>query len=150
MAPKPRRLTVRSPPTSIVPAFPAWGVWTSDMDHDSFDLRLRDRCHGMWPIALVAALFKKGYAVRMAPGWSAVVWASTRFLLPARFDRFTSFLQGRPERQCAPRTHPPCTSRSTGRLAPETVCGRFIGQAYFCCWTEYSFPRCRRDTPTSR
>ncbi len=24
MAPKPRRLTVRSPPTSIVPAIPAW------------------------------------------------------------------------------------------------------------------------------
>jgi hypothetical protein len=34
------------------------------MDHDSFDLRLRDRCHGMSPIALVAALFEKGYAVQ--------------------------------------------------------------------------------------
>src|SRR4029453_7012520 len=62
MAPKPRRLTVRSPPTSIVPAFPAWIVWNSDMDHDSFDLRLRYRCHDMSPIGLVAGLFEKGYA----------------------------------------------------------------------------------------
>ncbi len=30
-------------------------------------------------------------------------------------NRSTSFLQGRPQRQCAPRTHLPCTSRSTGR-----------------------------------
>jgi hypothetical protein len=33
------------------------------MDHDSFDLRLRDRCHGMSPIAPVAAPFEKSYAV---------------------------------------------------------------------------------------
>jgi hypothetical protein len=41
------------------------------MDHDSFDLRLRDRCDGMSPIAPVAAQFEKGYAVQDG-AW--VVW----------------------------------------------------------------------------
>src|SRR4249920_349882 len=35
MAPNPRRLTVRSPPTSIVPAIPACTDFHSGMDHDS-------------------------------------------------------------------------------------------------------------------
>jgi hypothetical protein len=37
MAPKPRRLTVRSPPTSIVPAIAACTDFTSDIDQTSFD-----------------------------------------------------------------------------------------------------------------
>src|SRR5215211_324354 len=50
IAPKPRRLTVRSPPTSIVPAIPACRLGDSDMDHDSFALRHRGPLPLYWHI----------------------------------------------------------------------------------------------------
>jgi hypothetical protein len=67
----------------MVPAFPAWSVWNSAMDHDSFDLRLRDRCHDMSPIAPVAALFENGYTVQ-DDAWVVCCRASTRLLLLTR------------------------------------------------------------------